>query len=134
MTKTKYTKRDKFNALLTILNERNSAEEIRENLTIADLIEFAEHEIDLLANKNLSPNGEKKLTDKQKENIAIGENVLAYLLDSGEKLTITQIIKAVDGLPSDMTNQRMTHIVSDLVKDNKVVKTIEKRVSYFSAV
>ena len=134
MTKTKYTKRDKFNALLTILNERNSAEEIRENLTIADLIEFAEHEIDLLANKNLSASGEKKLTDKQKENIAIGASVLAYLLDSGEKLTITQIIKAVDGLPSDMTNQRMTHIVSDLVKDNKVVKTIEKRVSYFSAV
>lgn len=131
-TNKKFTKRDKFNALLSLLSEMDATDVVVEGLTIADMSEFVEHEVELLNNKNAAK-GEKKPTEKQKQNSVIGESVLEYLRESGESLTITQIIKAMPNLPEDMTNQRMTHIVTAMVNADTVEKVVEKRVSYFKA-
>ena len=121
MTTKKLTKRDHFNALLEL-----DAVKGNEQLT-----EFINHELELLDRKNQSK-GEKKLTPQQMANIAIGENVVEYLRDIADKRTITAIIKEM-GL-EDVSNQRLTHIMSDLIANNLVEKIVEKRVSYFKVV
>ena len=133
MTTKKMTKKDKFNALLTLLNTYDPAESIAEGLTAEDAVEFISHEIDLLDKKN-AVKGEKKPTAKQAENANIGQQVLDYLSSTGEGLTVSQIIKAVPDLPEDMSLPRMTHIVTALVNDNKVERYVEKRVAYFKAI
>ena len=127
----KMTKKDKFSAIANLLNSMDFAEVIAEGFNIEDAIAFLDHEVELLNKKKVSATGEKKLTDKQKANLAIGEDVVEMLANSGERMTITQIIKETPNLPEDMTNQRMTHIVSALVEAKRVERIIDKRVSYF---
>lgn len=132
-TTKKMTKREKFTALLTLLENYESDTPIVEGLTVEGATEFINHEIELLDKKN-AVKGEKKPTAKQAENATIGQNVLDYLFGIEGGLTVSQIIKAVPGLPEDMSLPRMTHIVTALVNDGKVERYVEKRVAYFKAI
>ena len=123
MTNKKITKRDRFNALLSIPAVQADP----------DMVAFIEHELELLANKN-AVKGEKKPTEKQKQNADIGSAVYDYLADCGVGKTCSQLLKEVGGLPEDMSLPRMTHIVTALVADNKVERYVEKRVAYFKAI
>ena len=77
----KITKAQKFAMLKAI-------PQVAEN---AMLVEFIEHEMELLAKKNSS---EKKPTAQQTANIGIGEAILAYISSQPTSLfTITEIIK-----------------------------------------
>ena len=115
---TKMTKAQKFNTLLTI-------PAVKENPV---LVEFINHELELLAKKN---SAEKKPTAKQTANSAIAENVLATLsADPNRLFTITELCKEVPGLPEEMTNQRMSAIVRQLVGVS-VERVEEKRKAYF---
>ena len=128
----KMTKREKFNALLTLLNDFENDAIIVEGFSAEDACEFISHEIDLLDKKN-AVKGEKKPTEKQKQNADIGEMVIDLLNNTDGGLTITQMLKSIENLPADMTNQRMTHIVTALVNDKRVERYTEKRVTYFKA-
>ena len=72
------TKREKFNALLTLLNDFEDDAIIVEGFSAEDACEFISHEIDLLDKKN-AVKGEKKPTEKQKQNADIGEMVMSRL-------------------------------------------------------
>lgn len=117
----KPTKRDHFNALLAI-------PEVSAN---ADLVEFINHELELLSRKNTNKDGEKKMTDRQKENAAIAEKVYDFM-ESGVKYTISALLKTVPDLPEDMTNQRLSRLVNDYLVPERVIKSVEKRVTYFT--
>ena len=65
----KITKRDNFVALLNI-------PAVAEN---AELVNFINHEIELLDRKNKSRSGE--LTDTQKENLALGEKMMDFITE-----------------------------------------------------
>lgn len=116
----KITKRDRFNQLLAI-------EEINSN---AELVEFLEHEIDLLDRKK-SSGGDKKMSAVQIQNEGIKETILKVLADSGAEMTIAEIQKADENL-EDFTNQKMSALLRQLVEDGKVVKTMNKRKAYFA--
>lgn len=123
--KNAFTKREYFTALLAEVKASGYA---TEEMTNEMFVNFIEHELDLLSRKNVTASGEKKLTDTQKANIELGEQVVSFLTDSGEQFTVTNLIKAM-GL--DIANQRMTHVLSRLVNESKVEKVIIKRVSYY---
>ena len=117
-TTTKMTKAQKFNTLLTI-------PAVKEN---AMLVEFIEHELELLNKKN---SAEKKPTAQQTANASIQEAVVAHLSAEPTRLfTITELCKEVPGLPENMTNQRMSAIVRQLVGVS-VERIEEKRKAYF---
>lgn len=128
----KMTKREKFTALLSLLESYESDSPIVEGFSVEDATAFLSHEVELLDKKN-AVKGEKKPTEKQKQNAEIGEMVVDLLNDTDGGLTITQMLKTLDGLPADMTNQRMTHIVTALVNAERVERYTEKRVTYFKA-
>ena len=116
-TTTKMTKAQKFNTLLTI-------PAVKEN---AMLVEFIEHELELLNKKN---SAEKKPTAQQTANLAIAEAVVAHLSAQPTRLfTITELIKEVPAC-ADLTNQRLSAIVRQLVGVS-VERIEEKRKAYF---
>lgn len=122
MTK-KLTKKDKYNMILSI-------EEVQANPV---LVEFINHELELLAKKNSSSTGEKKLTARQTENITVKEIILSTLRERG-KMTVTEILKANAETfePMEMSNQRLSRLLVQLKDAGLVIRTEEKRKAYFS--
>lgn len=117
MTKMKKpTKRDNYNALLGIPAVSGNPA----------LVDFINHEIELLDKKNAS---EKKPTSHQTENETIKATILDYM-DSGVKYTITDIIKLVPCC-ADLTNQRVSALVRQLVSEGSITRVEEKRKAYF---
>lgn len=115
----KVTKKDRFNQLLAI-------EEVKGN---QDLVNFINHEIELLTRKNSS---EKKPTAAQLENEKTAEVVLATLVENGNGMTVTEIIKANKDL-SEFTNQKITAILRSLISADKVERIEDKRKTLFKA-
>ena len=97
-------------------------------ITVQHIIDFAQHEIELLGKKN-SP---FKETPQQVANRGLGEMVVDFLREhEGEKFTVTELMKQVEGLPAEITNQRMTSLFRlDSVKPF-VSRTMEKGRAYF---
>ena len=112
----KMTKREYFNVLLSL-------DEVKAN---SELVDFINHELELLAKKNAS---EKKLTPTQKENLNIQEAILNYMEDD-VLYTITDFIKTIPEC-AEMSNQRVSAIVRIMREEKKVERIEEKRKAYF---
>ena len=94
----------------------------------AMLVEFIDHELELLSKKN---SAEKKPTAQQTANASIGEAIVAHLQSPPTLLfTITEIIKEVPAC-ADLTNQRVSAIVRGLKDEGKVERIEDKRKAYF---
>ena len=90
-------------------------------------VAFIDHELELLAKKNA---GERKQTPTQVANEALKVAIVEGL-EAERKYTVTEVIKEVPAC-AGLTNQKVTPLVNQLVEDGKLVKTTEKRRSYFS--
>lgn len=93
----------------------------------ADLVAFINHEIELLDKKNLKV---KKPTARQIEN----ENLKDVILDimvAGTQYTIADLQSMSPSL-AELSNQRISAILSQLVEDKAVERIIKSRKSYFS--
>ena len=120
MTKTKKpTKRENFTALLNFA-------EVKANPALVD---FINHEIELLDKKN---SAEKKPTAQQTANDGIKTAILEGMAE-GVKYTITDLIKNIPEC-ADLTNQRVSALIRQLIDEGKVVRTEDKRKAYFSLV
>lgn len=116
----KMTKRDHFATLLTL-------SEVKSNPA---LVEFIEHELELLAKKN---SAEKKPTAQQVENAGVAKAIVAHLqADPARLFSITELIKEVPAC-AGLTNQRVSAIVRGLI-GTSVERTEEKRKAFFSAI
>ena len=113
----KITKATRFNQLLSI-------DAVKSN---PDLVAFIEHELELLAKKNAS---DKKPTATQIANDGIKEVILATL-ESGKAYTITEMQKVNSEL-ADLSNQKISALMRQLIADKLVKKEEIKRKAYFS--
>ena len=99
-------------------------------LTTAE-VEFIDHELELLSKKNAA---EKKPTAKQTANASIQDAILATMAAEPARLfTITELTKEVPNLPEDMTNQRMSALVRQLIPA-QIERIEDKRKAYFRIV
>lgn len=71
--------------------------------------------------------GSSKPTKTQVENEAIKEKILDVLSD--EPMTVKEIMAVIDG---DYSSQKLSALLRQLVSAEKVVKTVEKKVSRFA--
>ena len=109
------TKREYFNELKAIVSDNDA------------LVAFINHELELLDKKNSAP---KNPTAKQIENEKVKDYILAHLV---KPMTISEMLKDfLADYPTELSNQRVSAIVKQLVEDNAVVRTVEKRKAYFS--
>ena len=74
---------------------------------------------------------ERKPTARQLENAALKSAILAEM-QADVLYTISQMIKEFDCIDSDTSTQRISPLMNQLVNEGKVVKTIDKRKTYFS--
>lgn len=117
MENKKVTKREYFNTLRGIV----------ENLDREDLVEFIDHEIELLNKKATS----KKPTKIQVENENIKGLILEGLKNLGKPVTISELQESDENL-ANLSNQKISALLTQLIKDNKVVRVEDKRKAYFS--
>ena len=111
----KITKREKFEMLLAM-------ESVKGNEM---LVEFIEHEIELLARKNGS---EKKPTAQQQANAEIQKAILEGM-EVGKRYTITDLIKEIP-VCAELTNQRVSALVRQLIP-TCIERVEEKKKAYF---
>ena len=112
MTKVEYFKQIKANYALT-----------------EDEVKFIDHEIELLNKKN---SAEKKPTAQQTANEAIKVAIVEGM-EQNRLYTVTEIIKEIPEC-ADMTNQRVSALLRQLVEGGSVKRTEDKRKAYFSLV
>lgn len=100
-----------------------------------DIIDFCNHEIELLSRKN-SKSG---ATKTQKENEIVANMLVEELAKIGKPITITDLMNTseiVKGYTlengNNLTNQKISAIFKQLVENNKIVKVVDKKKSYFS--
>lgn len=115
MTKITYV-----SALDVVLNGEPMTDEVREKLEALKTS---------IAKKNTA---ERKPTATQTANEGFKVAILNGL-ESGKGYTITDIIKSVDEV-SDLSNQRVSAIVRQLVESGSLVREEVKRKAYFSKV
>lgn len=116
----KMTKKDFYNEIITMAtaNERQ------------DIVEFCEHEIELLNKKRT--NGNKKANEKMEQGV---ELVYDALVECG-KVTATELIAKSDltAIANDIgvvTTQKVSAYLNKLVDCGRVGKVTEKKKTYF---
>ena len=94
-----------------------------------ELVEFAKGRIEALEKKAAA----KKPTKAQAENEGIKELILANLTDEG--VTVSDLMKKDKAFSElELSNQRVSALLRQLIEAGKVVKTVDKKKSYFSLV
>ena len=116
----KITKRESFKMIIEVL----------ENNDRADLVEIMNHEIELLDKKKASG----KMTKTQTENVGIKEIILQALATANEPMTITDLLKNNVELydATAGSNQKVSALMTQLKKENKVVRTTNGKKALFS--
>ena len=91
-------------------------------------IECLSHEIELLEKKAATP---RKPTATQIENESLKAAIVGYLTSADAPKTIKEMQADVEVL-APLSNQRITHLLTDLRKAGTVARTYVKKVAYFS--
>lgn len=119
----KFTKRNALTLMLT-LTEVKADER---------LVAYCENELRLLDKKNVA-SGEKKLTEKQTQNETYKVAIVDYLRQvAPEHKSISEIWTNTPELAenAEMTGQRISALLTQLIKTGMVVRVEEKRKAYF---
>lgn len=114
----KFTKRNALTALLSLSEVKADAR----------LVAYCEHELELLDKKNVS--GEKAKTKTQEANDIIKAEILEWYPD-GEKFTCSNLQKSCPAC-AELSTPKISALVNQMVGDGLLIKTTEKRVSYFA--
>lgn len=93
-----------------------------------EMVAFIDHEIELLERKSNSP---KKPTKTQVENDGFKAEIIAYLTEVDTPKTIKELQAEISSI-GGLTNQRITHMLTDLVKAEILTKEYVKKTPYYS--
>lgn len=107
------TKVEMFNAIKEVVADNK------------EMVTFIEHEIELLQKKSSN----RKPTKTQEENKSLKNEILSVLTDEG--MTVTEIQKSSEIL-ADVSNQKVSALLRQLVEVGAVEKTTDKKKSLFS--
>lgn len=109
----KMTKVEMFNAIKEVVADNK------------EMVTFIEHEIELLQKKSSN----RKPTKTQEENKSLKNEILSVLTDEG--MTVTEIQKSSEIL-GNVSNQKVSALLRQLVEVGTVEKTTDKKKSLFS--
>jgi len=112
------TKREMFMAIREVVADNT------------DMVTFIDHELELLDKKRSAT---RKPTKTQIENLTFKELIYDALVEAGEAITMKDIFDAVPDIEG-LSTQRVTHILTALIKEGKVEREIIKKVRYYKAV
>lgn len=112
----KATKKEMFGKLIELAQENERA----------DLIEFCEHEIDLI-NKKASASGQTKTqTENEKIKIVIAEELTRI----ARAVTISELLKESEEL-GQYSNQKLSALLKQMVESGIVTRVVDKKKTMF---
>ena len=117
------TKRDLFSNLISLIDTGAC------DADFGELKAGLQHEIDLLDKKASTP---RKPTATQVENEGLKAELLSFLVAADMPKTIKEIQTECSTF-AELSNQRISHLLSALDKDGKVEKTYVKKTPFFCA-
>lgn len=122
MAEKKITKKERFMELINLVN----ASEVESK---SEMVAFLEHEIELLERKSSS----SAKTKTQQEYEKIMALIVEELGKVGKPVTITELMKE-SVVMAEYSNQKLSAVLKKMTEAENpvVVKTIEKKKSYFS--
>ena len=92
--------------------------------------EVAEKLNGMIAQLDKRTGAERKPSARQVENESVKEKILNHM-EQNMLYTITDMLKTFE-LGEDMSSQRVSALLTQLIADGKVVRTTDKRKVYFS--
>lgn len=131
-----YTKRIYFKAIENYFNENDvvipktaiqGEGDLQNDITSQDVINFVNHEIELLDRKH----SKTSQTKTQKENELIKESIVKVLTEIDRPVTITELQNESAEMEV-YSNQKLSALLKQLVQSGIVTKAIDKKKSYFS--
>ena len=122
------TKSQKFEAIASYMESMDSEVEVG-GIPASVLAEAMRHELELLAKKNAGT-GERKPTATQTANMGIKEAML-NAMEHGVAYTASELLKLVPELDGYQV-QKATALLRQLTLEGKVVKSEDKRKTYFT--
>ena len=121
---TKLTKKVALSLAIASLNGEALSTEFTTEEVVAKLNE-------MVAQLDKKSGTEKPLTEQQKQNLGYKTDLLAVLAD-GKARTATELLKEVPTFPEDMSNQRVSALLRQLILDGKVKKETVKGKTLFT--
>ena len=94
-----------------------------------DMVEFIDHELELLAKKSAS----KKPTKTQEQNEVLKADIVEVLRTFENGATASEVLGASEKF-AGLSNQKISTMLNQLVKVGTVEKTTDKKRSIFSVV
>ena len=123
MANTKMTKKEYFALIRTIVEATDREDK-------AEMLNFIDHEVELLSKKKSSTNSKK---DKELEELCI--KVEEALKELGKPVTITEFMKESTHEVATLSNQKLTSLFKKCKDERHTVKREEiKKKAYFSLV
>jgi hypothetical protein len=123
---TKLTKKVALSVAIASLN----GEALSTEFTTADVVAKLN---EMIAQLDKKTGAEKPLTEQQKQNLGYKTDLLAVLAD-GKARTATELMKEVTTFPEDMSNQRVSALLRQLILDGKVERETVKGKTLFRIV
>lgn len=109
---------------VTIKDQFVEVAEVLRSIDREDLAEFIDGRVAVLDKKSAN----KKATAKQEENEALKVRILDTLTAEDKAFTVGELIKVFE-----VSSQKMSALLTQMVKDGAVTRTVEKKVAYFKA-
>lgn len=121
----KLIKKDYFNAILDYIAKNPT---VNFGIITADqMTDFSNHEIELLDKKNSS---DKKPTKQQLKNETLAQALYDTMAEK-DLYTITEMMKFPISVKEDLSNQKISALVRDMIKNGLVERIENKRKAYF---
>lgn len=122
MTK-KMTKKEMFAMVINVVSETEAENK-------EEMLKFLNHEVELLEKKS----GKSGETKTQKENKILMEQLVEALGEMEKPVTISEFQNKSTHEVATLSNQKLSSLLKKLVEEEnpRVVKTVEKKKSYFS--
>lgn len=122
MTK-KITRKEMFTMIQGVVANSTAENKI-------EMVDFIEKQIAQLERKS----GSSKPTKTQIENESFKGEILDEMAKIGKPVTISEFCENSNSEIANLSNQKLSALFNQLVKAEKMVKTIDKKKSYFALV
>ena len=126
MTNKKMTKKEAYNIILGVLANADIPQK-------AEVLEVVNNELELLARK-ATVKSQKDL-DKAQKDSELATLLYDILVEEGVAKTATELLSTrIKDVVPNINVQKITHLLTNLLADDKVKKEVIKRKSYYTAI
>jgi anaerobic ribonucleoside-triphosphate reductase len=119
--------------MVIIMTKREFLTMIINGTVNEETINYAKDEIEKMDDRNKNRKPSKKVTERKQQDEIDRELILEFLRKSIEPMKTSDIIESIESFKDkEYKVQKITALITPLVKEGKVIKTVIKKGTYYS--